>query len=81
MIINSAIICEYLEAGLTLRRITSAAPVRWLRLRDDHGTQNEIDPCQVHGGDVEDISAVSQSAEYLESLLEILACPLDNSIP
>ena len=30
---------------------------------------------------MEDISAVSQSAEYLESLLGILACPLDNSIP
>lgn len=43
--------------------------------------KTEIDPCQVHGGDMEDISAVSQSAKYLESLLEILACPLDNSVP
>jgi uncharacterized protein YbaR (Trm112 family) len=30
---------------------------------------------------MDEVTAVGQPAEYLESLLEILACPLDNSVP
>ena len=30
---------------------------------------------------MEDVTAASQPAEYLESLLDYLACPLDNSVP
>jgi SAM-dependent methyltransferase len=44
--------------------------------------KHEADTCGVGGGDkMEDVTAAGQPAEYLESLLEILACPLDNSVP